>query len=124
MYPPEPGRPVIDVILPMAQIEMQNAHRDHFDDFAVGMPGAQMLGHGSCRRIQNSMHVVELKVVLNLDDDKLALVVPGFQIEPILLVGSGSAVAKLTKRRTFATDDLQPRNHDRSMIHFPISGHK
>ena len=33
---PEPGRPVIDVILPMAQIEMQNAHRDHFDDFAVG----------------------------------------------------------------------------------------
>ena len=93
MYPPEPGRPVIDVIFPMTQIEIQNAHRDHLDDFAVGMPGAQMLGHGSCRRIQDSMHVVELKVVLDLNDDKLALVVPGFQIEPVLLVRAGSTIA-------------------------------
>ena len=86
MHADEMVLPVVEVIAPFAEVEVNDADGIDFLDFAVGLAERDMLRDGFCRAIEQAFQVVNLTGVLHLDDDDVSLAVLGFDVHTVELV--------------------------------------
>ena len=78
--------PVVEVVAPLAQVEVNDADGLDFFDFAVSLAQCDVLRDGFRRPVKQPLQVVDFAGVMYLDEDDVALAVLGFDFHTVELV--------------------------------------
>ena len=89
MYTQKCILPVVQIIVPFANIKIENADGVYFLHFVVAFAQRDMLGNGFGHPIENALQIIQLPRILNFYDNNFSFAVLCFNIYPIeFIIGS------------------------------------
>ena len=78
--------PVVEIVRPHAQIEIEDTDRVDLLYFLIAFAQRDMLGDGFGYAVKDAFEVMHFAGVLNFDDDNLTFAVQGFDIDTVEFV--------------------------------------
>ena len=77
---------MIQIVATLAEVEVNDADAVHFLHSTILLAQRHVLSDGLCHAVQDALQIVELTRQLDLDDDNLATVVLGLDIDAVELI--------------------------------------
>ena len=93
MYSLKRASTVVEIIVSLADIEIEDANRIDFFDFVVAVAQGNVFGDGFGHSIENTFQVIQLAGVLHFHNNDFPFAVKRFDIHAVELVFSGLLVA-------------------------------